>query len=105
MTSDSNDDRLCHDFMRLGQTDADSVLEVAIVEWHGPHTPHVRWQVTQRFAAAPSADELVEAQRRVLNDARFFRMCDTCSKRKNVGHLHSRNMCQSCAERTLGIVH
>jgi hypothetical protein len=99
------DEQLCANFFRLREIDGAISLEVGTVEWHGSHTPELRWEVAHRFASTPSSDELRRAQRAALDNQRFFGMCKMCGERCNVGHMHSKTVCQGCAEKHLGVVH
>jgi hypothetical protein len=103
-TPDEADDQLRQHFLRLRALDGSFVLEVAIVEWHGPHTPELRWQVAHRFSAQPSPSELRHAEDAALENPKFFRVCDMCEERGNIGHMHSKTVCQGCAEQHLGVV-
>jgi len=99
------DEALREHFMRLREVDGVPTLEVGIVEWPHPHTPELRWEVARRFQAVPSSDELRRAQQSALEDPHFFRTCSMCRERQNAGHMHSRRVCQGCAEKHLGVVH
>lgn len=99
------DEQLREDFLRLREIDGVVSLEVAIVEWNGPHAPELRWVVAQRFASTPSLDEMRRTQQRVLEDPSFFAQCSMCNERCNIGHMHSRDVCQGCAEAHLGVIH
>jgi formylmethanofuran dehydrogenase subunit E len=40
-----------------------------------------------------------------LKEPRFFRRCVRCGELNNAGHMHDREICQSCAERFFGVVY
>jgi hypothetical protein len=99
------DEQLRTDFVRIRDVDVVPCLEVAVVEWHGPQTPELRWEVAQHFASTPSREEVRVAEQSVLEDSRYFGRCSMCGERCNVGHMHSGTVCQGCAEEHLGVVH
>jgi len=98
------DTELIRDFMRLVESDEGVVMEVGVVEWDGPHTPTIRWRDFRQWRRVPNAQRLAAARQRALQDSRFFRVCQTCQECRNVGHMFNSNICQSCAERDLGVV-
>ena len=101
----ANDTRLVRDFMRLTQGDGESRLEVAIVEWSGPHSPALRWETYRTWSGPPSPEQLSAAHHSALQDPQFFKVCRMCDERNNAGHMRDTTTCQGCAERHLGVVH
>ena len=101
----SPDVELIDAFMRTRETREGTVLEVAVVEWHGPHEPGLRWEEYQSWVGTPTNDEVKAAQLRALADPEFFMQCNRCGERRNIGHMHDNIICQGCAERYLGVVH
>jgi type I restriction enzyme M protein len=91
--------------MRTRETGEGTVLEVAVLEWHGPHEPGLCWEEYQSWVGTPSDGEVKIAQLRALADPEFFKKCGRCRKRCNVGNMHDDTICQGCAERYLGVVH
>jgi hypothetical protein len=102
--TDERDRELAERYLRLAENDGGVDLEVGIVEWNGAHTPYVEWKAVEHFAAMPSAEEFEKAKRRVLRNRRYFRTCKFCKQRCNAGHMNS-NVCHSCAEKHLGVIH
>jgi len=101
----SPDVELIDAFMRTRETGEGTVLEVAVVEWHGPHEPGLRWEEYQSWIGTPNDGEVKTAQLRALADPEFFMQCGRCGERCNVGNMHDNTICQGCAERYLGVVH
>jgi hypothetical protein len=101
----ADDARLVHNFMRLTQGDGESRLEIAVVEWSGPHSPTLRWETYRTWSRPPSPEQLSAAHRSALQEPRFFNVCSICGERNNAGHMHDTNTCQGCAERHLGVVY
>jgi hypothetical protein len=91
--------------MRIRKTEKGTVLEVAVVEWHGPHEQGLCWEEYQSWVGTPNDGEVKTAQLRALADPEFFKRCGRCGERCNVGQMHDDNVCQMCAERYLGVVH
>jgi type I restriction enzyme M protein len=92
-------------FLRTRETGEGTVLEVAVVEWHGPHEPGLCWEEYQSWVGTPTDGEVKTAQLRALADPEFFKQCGRCGERCNVGNMHDDTICQGCAERYLGVVH
>lgn len=92
-------------FIRVVSDDDASVLEIAIVVWHGPHEPTLVWNSFRRWSSPPSDTELRTAEFDAMHDRRYFKTCEMCGELNNVGHMHDDVTCQSCAERHLGIAY
>ncbi len=101
----SPDVELIDAFMRTRETGEGTVLEVAVVEWHGPHEPGLRWEEYHSWVGTPTDGEVKAAQERALADPELFKQCGRCGERCNVGDMHDDTICQGCAERYLGVVH
>jgi hypothetical protein len=100
-----NDDELIAEFMRIRSEGDATLLEVALVKWRGPDEPSLRWQRFHTWAGIPTTTEVEAAQRQALDDPSLFQHCDRCGERCNRGHMHNDHICQSCAERFLGVVY
>jgi hypothetical protein len=92
-------------FFRATQAEGGWLFEVAVVQWHGPHSPELRWHVFRRWKRPPDAARLARARAAALSTPRFFRLCTTCNTRRNAGHMHDRDLCQKCAAEHHGIVY
>lgn len=93
------------DFLQLSSDVDGWVFLVGVVRWRGPHAPWVDWRAFRRWKTMPNEDRLARARAGALRDTRFFRRCTYCETLCNVGHMHERDICQSCAERHLGVVY
>jgi hypothetical protein len=102
--SDS-DTQLIADFIRVVESEDGTLMEVGVVEWNGPATPVIRWKTFRRWRRKPTPQRLDAAQQQALQTARFFKVCRICRDRTNIGHMHDARVCQSCAERELGVVY
>lgn len=100
-----NDDDLIADFIRSVSVDGETYLQVGVVRWSGPHEPEMAWTTVRRWKRPPTPERLDAAHRKALLSRRYFRVCQMCGERSNVGHMHDGKTCQSCAERHLGVVY
>src|SRR4051794_1150857 len=76
------------------------------VTWDGPSTPE--WQLRDAVHLPPGQLEngLSGALSRArANGEAARRPCRYCGERCVPGHMHSRDVCQGCAERHLGVAH
>jgi NADH pyrophosphatase NudC (nudix superfamily) len=87
------------------ETEAGVFLGWVDVAWLGPHTPvrQLRDVVHLPRASWGEVREAVE-HAEMLREA-ALRPCRYCGERNIPGHMHSKDVCQSCAERHLGVVH
>lgn len=81
------------------------VFFVCQIRWEGPHTPVQEWVPVSVLPAMSSPVEIEKAKRALLKRRRFFKVCDVCGERKPDGWMHDNELCQSCAERELGVVY
>lgn len=96
-------DELIAEFTRITRSEEGFVVEVRVIEWADSHTPAERWL---SFASARPTSAAAEAFRRdAIRDARFFGVCEKCGQSRPRGWMHSRTVCQACAERDLGVVY
>ncbi len=96
--------QLLEDFTRVAVIDGTHRFEVATVEWPQPHEPVLRWKAFRSWKRPPTVERMGRAQRAALAATRFFRTCRTCGEHQNAGHMFGADLCQGCAERTLGVV-
>jgi len=96
---------LIADFMRTVEMDGEIHLQVAVVDWPQPGSPTLVWKAFRRWKRWPTPERLAAAQQKALTAPRYFRVCQRCGERNNVGHMHDRKTCQSCAYRYLGVVY
>jgi len=80
-------------------------FQVGLVEWEGPHTPHIAWKTYRSWRNPPNAARLASARASAINKPCFFRTCTRCGEINNAGHMHDQQTCQGCAESYLGVVH
>lgn len=103
-TVNAADDQLVEEYTRV-RTSADAhLVEVAVVEWQGAHSPLLSWMETARLPLSASNEDLVRARRRLLARRRFFVVCNDCSTRYPKGHTTGRGICHDCASSKHGIV-
>jgi len=100
-----NDRELHDEFVRIERTDDRVRILVREIHWDGPHTPVSTWANADDLPATATETEASAAAARVLEDARYFRVCGECEQRKPVGWMHNGRICQGCAEQNHGVVH
>ena len=102
-----NDAEIMEEFTRIRQADDVLLVEVGQVRWHGPHTPEIEWGGTGVALPLDASPETIRGARLALLARRkFFRICVRCEERMPLGWMEDDgSICQSCAERFLGVVH
>lgn len=81
------------------------VIEVNVIQWEGPYTPLCDWRVFRSWDKQPSEKSIRRAKSAALKQSRFFRRCKMCDELNNAGHMHDKEVCQSCAERHLNVLY
>ncbi|HET7617818.1 MAG TPA: hypothetical protein VFK20_04855 [Vicinamibacterales bacterium] len=87
-----------------------TVWEYAVV-WEGPHTPVVRpiragsiaWRRLSNTHAFTAARALMDAA--IESRLSKFGTCTHCGQRRPPESMHDDDVCQSCAQRDLGVVY
>jgi hypothetical protein len=93
------------DFFRLTPETNSWTLSVGSIGWRGPHEPYVTYHVVCSWQTKPTDDEVEACLVKTTQDTRFFTICTRCNTLNAEGHMHRDTICQSCAERYLGVVH
>lgn len=78
---------------------------MCVVTWKGACAPGTEWKTYCHWRRRPAADRVERARVAALKEPRFFRRCVRCGELNNAGHMHDREICQSCAERFFGVVY
>lgn len=87
------------------------VVSVFAVHWHGPHSPEI---APEKFASIGCSEvtksELTSRLSPLIAKAREtrrarFRQCKRCAELNPPEWMHGDSICQSCAERHLGVVY
>lgn len=99
------DEELLMEFVRERFYDEAIVFFVCQIRWKEPHTPVEEWVPVSVLPVMSSPVEIEKARRALLKRRRFFKVCDVCGERKPDGWMHGNELCQSCAERELGVVY
>ncbi len=100
-----NDDELIAEFTRVAEREGRSWLECLVISWPDPSEPESRWAPVSPLPAGATAEKIAAARRGLLEQLRFFRVCQRCHERNPAGWMHDLCICQTCAERHLGIVY
>jgi hypothetical protein len=86
-------------------TNAGAFVGWVAVSWTGPADP-VRRLCAVIHVPRGLEDSVARAVERVrARREASLRSCRYCGERNIPGHMHSKDVCQSCAERHLGVVH
>jgi len=80
------------------------VLEIQTLAWDG-HTPETPWEEVKRLPPTTKESEITKQHKQLLQRRRFFRVCTVCNERQPNGWMHDAEICQRCAEKTLGVVY
>ncbi len=82
-------------------------LRLPTIKWLGPHTPVSSSQLWKRvewdWSKEVDLAELVASAQNAQQQS--FRVCKYCGKRKPPGWMFKKEICDSCAERHLGVIH
>ena len=100
-----NDRELRREFVRVERTEERVQILVREIRWDGPYTPISTWAIARTLPAIPSESEIENAVARILEDDRYFQVCNECGERKPLGWMHDESICQGCAEANHGVVH
>jgi hypothetical protein len=100
-----DDHELAQRFIKI-EPEAGSInVFVCKIGWSGSHSPVSTWEFTVKINTDILSTEIDAEIHKILNNKRYFQVCKECGERNPCGWMHSRNICQSCAERNHGIVH
>jgi hypothetical protein len=73
------------------------------VTWPHPHEPVPWLRDVVHVVRADDLSRIVEHARELRGE--MLQVCRFCGQHNVPGHMHSDDVCQSCAERHLGVVH
>lgn len=100
-----DDHELIQEFIKVEQ-ESDSIdVLIRKITWNGPHTSVSTWESATKLKADALSAEIDAQIRKLLNSEQYFQICKECGERNPCGWMHSKSICQSCAERNHGIVH
>jgi hypothetical protein len=99
-----NDAELIDEFFRVERDDESTRVLVKTISWHG-HKPVGSWVLGKTLPADTDDETVDETVQRLLRYKWFFRVCEECGERNPIGWRHGDLICQSCAERILGVVY
>jgi hypothetical protein len=99
------DEELITEFTKVDRKTDVFCIKVALIDWPSPAEPRTRWHVVTRLPSETSERDIAASRRALLKNRRYFRLCNTCRENNPIGWMHDDHICQSCAERTLGVVY
>lgn len=94
-----NDPEVMREFLRTLRTPDYLLIEVLTITWEGAHTPISTWKPGVTRPATTPENKVQQAQQRLLNTRRWFKVCQECGERQPNGWMHDSKMCQGCAEK------
>jgi hypothetical protein len=83
-----NDFDLGEEFFRTEREVDETRILVRTISWKGPHTPVITWVLARTLRVGASDMEVEAAIQQLLRDPKFFRVCEECSRRYPIGHMH-----------------
>jgi hypothetical protein len=92
---------------------SDNKVSVAVfsIQWDGPHTPvvHPKLVGTINWQRLPASTTLMTLHQFITAAVEIrrakYQKCERCGETKPPEWMHGKGICQSCAERYLGVVH
>ncbi len=99
------DRELRKEFIRIEKTQNEVQILVHEIRWDGPHTPIHTWVIAKSLPDTASEVEIGKATAGILEDPRYFRVCDECGERKPFGWMLDQSICQECAQTNHGVVY
>lgn len=97
------DQELLEEFTDVKIEEDGIALRILKITWPQPHTPRSSWVTVSVLPVETSPLDLDIARRQLLENTKHFRICTMCHKRNPNGWMHDDTICQSCAERHLGV--
>ena len=73
------------------------VIQVARIEWHGPHDPCTFWDTFKELPKESTDDDIQKVIDKLMKSRKYFKKCKACSEIKLAGHLNG-DICHSCME-------
>jgi hypothetical protein len=101
----NTDKELLEEFTEAKSTHEGIALRVRTISWPEPHNPTSSWRTLLRLPKTATPAEIDAARQELLNNPKFFRICTMCHERNPCGWMHDKTICQSCAEKHLGVVY
>lgn len=100
-----NDKKIMEHFTRH-EVDLDyTAFEVELIDWPTPHGPVSEWREVKRVPKSLSEERIEIERMRLLQDQKYFRVCQECFNRNPVGWMHSDAVCQGCAQENHGVIY
>ncbi len=93
------------EFIEVERVRDEVVIQVREIYWDAPHTPHSQLVIFCKLPGHATEEQVADAVNAALSNPRFFGTCERCQRRLPKGWMHEEALCQSCAERHLGVVY
>ncbi len=88
---------------RVSETRTDVLVQV--ISWPSPHTSVSDWEIWRRVDGNVAKTEFETLCAQLLDDPKYFGMCVECGERNPSGWMHSKQVCQGCAQQNHGVVY
>jgi len=95
---------LLKEFIRVEKTTRFARILVCEIEWDGPEKPLSRWVVGKTLRAEAAVVDIQHEAMEMLQDPRFFGVCEECGERNPNGLMLDEEICQSCAVKNHHVV-
>jgi hypothetical protein len=97
--------QISREYLRVRPAEKHLLLQVMQIAWPSPGSPRTYWRTVSRLPVDASPAAIAKARRAALRNPKHFRVCQECGELKPSGHMHDDKICQSCAERSHGVVY
>lgn len=99
-----NDQELIKDFIKIEKNPDCINFLVCQITWD-LHTPISKWKIAAKTPADISSTAIKQQIAQILNNQRYFNICQECGERNPCGWMHDQHICQSCAENNHGVLY
>lgn len=100
-----NDKEIASEFMQVKQENDGIHILVCDISWPHHHEPVSSWTVASVLPKASSTQEVDFKIQAILQNKKYFQICQECGERNPRGWMHNEVICQSCAEKNHGVVY
>ena len=98
-----NSTDLIKNFIRVEKSVDRVRILVCTIDWPHPHTPTSKWEVVEVLHQEAGQDVVGDAIAGILQNKKYFSVCEECNERNPVGHMHDEKICMGCAQQNHGV--
>ncbi|HPM09147.1 MAG TPA: hypothetical protein PK941_01710 [Paludibacter sp.] len=99
------DEELIEEFIDVQESSKGIALRVCCITWPHPHEPKSHWHTALVLPPSTSIETVKNEMQKLLMDKKHFTVCVECHERNPRGWMHTRKICQACAEKNHGVVY